>query len=625
MMKTPFIARRDFLMLGGAALASPLLPAGAYAALPTGERLYGISAFGDLKYGPDFTHFEYANLDAPKAGTFNFSPPNWAFNQSVLTFNTLNTFVARGDAPPRMEMCFDSLMAGSLDEPDAQYGLLAESVEISDDRNTYVFRMRPEARFHDGSKLTAEDAAFTFNLFKDEAHPALMLPLMQMEEAVADDEHTLRLVFSGLQAPRTLATVASYPIVSQAFFDDNPFDASQLNPPLGSGPYKVGRFSSGTFIEYDRADNYWARDLPVNRGLYHFDRIRIEFFRDRNAAFEAFKKGDILYRQEFTASVWATGYDFPAHTDGRVVRREFPSELRPSMQVWALNQRRSRFADRRVRRAIGMCFDFEWTNRNIFHDAYSRSHSTFERSDYKAEGAPSEAELELLEPFRDDLPEEVFGEPFLMPVRKGSGDQRRIMGEARQMIMDAGWTIRNGVFFNEDGERLTMEYLVQDEVFVRSASPFIENLRRIGIDASIRIVDSSQYQSRIQSFDFDMVGRAYSLGATPSRDAMTNMFHSRSANVQGSSNLAGIESPAVDALIDLAGDADDRETFTTILRALDRVLRARQDLLPNWHAPSHRAAFWDMFGYDEPKPDYGFPVEMLWWYDRDKAAAIGRA
>jgi microcin C transport system substrate-binding protein len=443
-------------------------------------------------------------------------------------------------------------------------------------------------------------------------------------EAVADDEYTLRLVFSGLQAPRTLASVAGYPIVSKAFFEEHPFDASQLNAPLGSGPYKAGRFSAGTFIEYNRAEDYWARDLPVNRGLYHFDRIRIEFYRDRNAAFEAFKKGDINYRQEFTASVWATGYDFPAYNEGRVVKREFPSELSPSMQIWALNQRRSKFADRRVRRAIGMCFDFEWTNRNIFHDAYARSHSTFERSDYKAEGPPTPEEIELLEPFRDELPEEVFGELFIMPVRESSGDHRRIMREAREMIMEAGWTIENGVFVNENGERLTMEYLVQDQVFVRSGSPYIENLRRIGVDASIRVVDSSQYQSRIQSFDFDMVGRAYSLAATPTRDALTNMFHSASAHAQGSSNLAGIESTAVDALIEKVGEAEDRESFTTIMRALDRVLRARQDVLPNWHAPSHRAAFWDMFGYDEPKPDYGFPVEALWWYDRDKAAAIGR-
>ncbi len=625
MTRAPLIGRRDFLMFSAALAAAPLLPRGAYAALPTGTPLYGISAFGDLKYGPDFTHFDYANLDAPKGGTFNFSPPNWLYNQSVLTFNTMNTFVQRGDAPPRMEMCFDSLMSGSLDEPDSQYGLLAEHVTLSDDRNTYLFQMRPEARFHDGTPLTAEDAAFSFNLFKDKGHPSLMLPLAEMVEAVAEDDHRLRVTFSGDQSPRTLASVAAYPIVSRAFFEANPFDGSQLNPPLGSGPYKVGRFSAGAFIEYDRVDDYWARDLPVSRGLNHFDRIRIEFFRDRNAAFEAFKKGDIHYRQEFTASVWATGYDFPALNDGRVVKREFPSELRPSMQVWALNQRRPQFADRHVRRAIGMCFDFEWTNRNIFYDAYARSHSTFERSAYKAEGPPSADEIALLEPFRDELPEEVFGEPFLMPVRESAGDQRRIMQQARQMISDAGWTIRNGVFVNEAGTRLSMEYLVQDEVFVRSASPFIENLRRIGVDASIRVVDSSQYQARVQSFDFDMVGRAYSLGATPSRDSLTTMFHSRSADLQGSSNLAGIRSPAVDALIQKVGTAEDRETFTTIMRALDRVLRARQDLLPNWHAPSHRAAFWDMFGYDEPKPDYGFPVESLWWYDRDKAAAIGRA
>lgn len=617
--------RRDLLRLGGAAALAPLLPDLAYANLATGIPLHGISAFGDLKYGPDFTHFDYATLDAPTGGVFNFSPPNWALNQSVLTFNTFNTFVARGDAPPRMEMCFDSLMTGALDEPDSQYGLLAETVTISEDRNSFTFRMRPEARFHDDTPLTAEDVAFTFNLFKEDGHPALMLPLAEMVEAVAEDERTFRIVFSGLQSPRALATVAGYPIVSKAFFEANPFDGSQLNPPLGSGPYRVGRFNAGTFVEYERVENYWGRDLAVARGLHHFGRLRIEFFRDRNAGFEAFKKGEILFRQEFTASVWATGYDFPALTAGRVIKREFPSEMRPQMQVWALNQRRPQFADRLVRRAIGMCFDWEWTNRNIFYDAYTRSVSTFERSEYKAEGPPSKEELALLEPFRDELPEEAFGEPFRMPERDSAGAGRRIMQQARQMIVEAGWELRGGTFVNGSGQRLTLEYLIQDEVFNRSGQPFIENLRAIGIDASIRLVDPTQYQARVQGFDYDLIGRAYSIGATPSRDTLVNLFHSRSANVHGSSNLPGIQSAAVDALIETAGSASDRESFTVAMRALDRVMRARQDWLPNWHSSAHRAAFWDMFGFREPKPDYGFPVEALWWYDEQKARAIGKA
>ncbi len=303
--------RRRFLGLCGGAAALPLLPWRALAQSPTEVPLHGLSAFGDLKYTPDFTHFDYASPDAPSGGTFNFSPPNWAYNQNVDTFNTLNTFVPRSDAPPRMEMCFDSLMVRALDEPDALYGLLAESVTISADRNSYEFKLRPNAKFSDGSPLTAEDVAYTYKLFKEKGHPSLLLPLREATDFVAVSDTVFRLVFSGNQSDRTILALAGYPIVSQAFFEKNPFDGSQLNPPLGSGPFKVGKFGAGQYIEYERRDDYWATDLPVNRGLNHFDIIRIEFYRERQAAFEAFKKGKILYREEFTSKTWATEYGFP--------------------------------------------------------------------------------------------------------------------------------------------------------------------------------------------------------------------------------------------------------------------------------------------------------------------------
>lgn len=624
-MSVAGIDRRAFMALGGAAFAAPFLPRVALAQLQTGTPLHGISAFGDLKYGPDFTHFDYANPDAPKGGRFNFSVPNWGYNQSVLTFNTLNSFVPRGDAPPRMELCFDSLMAGSLDEPDSAYGLLAETITIADDRNSFTFKLRPQARFHDGSKLTAEDVAYSFNLFKEKGHPSLVLPLSEMTEAVAEDEATFRIAFNGNQSSRTIFSVIAMPIVSKVFYEENPFDASQLKPPLGSGPYKVGRVNAGQTIEYDRVEDYWARDLPVMRGLFHFDTIRIEFYRDRNAAFEAFKKGDIQFRQEFTARTWATGYDFPAITDGRVVKREFPSELSPSMQAWALNQRREKFADPRTRQAIGMCFDFEWTNRNLFYDAYARSNSVFEKSEFRAEGTPSEAELALLEEFRSDIPEEAFGEAVVAPTSDGSGRDRRLLREARRLLMEAGWQADGRVLRNAAGQPLTVEYLIQDEVFIRSGSPFVENMRQIGIDASIRQVDSAQYQARQIDFDFDLVGMAASFGATPTRDSLANFFHSRSADLPGTRNYSGTKSPALDALIERAGKAETRDDLVVTLKVMDRILRARHDWIPNWHAPNHRAAYWDMFGFKDPKPDYGFPVEALWWYDEEKAKSIGRA
>ena len=615
--------RRDVLALGAAAFATPFLPDRLLADVPSEVPLHGLSAFGDLKYGPEFTHFDYANPDAPKGGVFNFSPPTWYFNQSVLTFNTLNCYVLRGDAPPRMEMCFDALMTAALDEPDAQYGLIAETVTVSADRNTYTFRLRPEARFHDGSPLTASDVAFSYQLLKEKGHPELTVPLLNMKEAVAEDDRTFRLTFDGTQPPRLILTVSGFPIFSKADIEASGFERG-MAPLLGSGPYRVGRFVAGQWIEYERVEDYWARELPVNRGLNHFGRLRIEFYADRQAAFEAFKKGEIAYRQEFTSRVWATGYDFPAVTQGRVVQREFPSEKRPSMQAWALNQRRSQLADARVREAIGLCFDFEWTRRNLFYGAYERSQSCFERSDYRAEGKPTPEELAVMEPLRALLPEAAFGEAVIQPVSNGSGRDRALLGRASKLLAEAGWKRNDGLLTNAAGERLALEILVQDETFVRVDTPFVENMRAIGIDASIRRVDATQYEARQRSFDFDMVSLAMSFAATPTRDSLFNIFHSRSATQEGSRNLPGTADPGIDALIDLAGQAKDRTSLTIVLRVLDRVLRARRDWLPNWFAPTHRAAFWDMFGYREPKPDYGFPVEALWWFDAGKAAKIGK-
>jgi microcin C transport system substrate-binding protein len=387
----------------------------------------------------------------------------------------------------------------------------------------------------------------------------------------------------------------------------------------------VGRVVAGQTIEYERVADYWGADLPVNRGLNHFQRLRIEFFRDRQAGFEAFKKGDIHFRQEFTSRVWATEYDFPALREGKVVKREFPGEKRPSMQAWALNLRRTRFQDQRVRRAIGLCFDFEWTNRNLFYDAYARSNSVFEKSSFKAEGAPSPEELVLLEPFRGRVPDEVFGEVFTFPVSWGAGRNRAALQEARRLLGEAGWTPRGRVLVNDRGERLSVEFLAQEEGLVRVTTPFVENLQAIGVDASIRMVDATQYQARQRDFDFDVVLMALNFEALPGRDSLVNLFHSRAADLPSSRNYPGTKDEAVDALVEAAGHADSVEELTVALRALDRVLRARAEWIPSYHAANHKAAYWDMFGFREPKPDYGFPVESLWWRDEDKAKAIGRA
>jgi microcin C transport system substrate-binding protein len=618
------LSRREFLALGGAAAAMPLVGGRGFAAVPTGTPLHGLSAFGDLKYGPEFGHFDYVELDAPKGGLFNFGPPQWVFNQNPYTFNTLNSFVAKGDAPPRMELCFDSLMTSALDEPDAIYGLLAETVTISADRNSFEFALRPEARFHDGSPLTAQDAAFSYDLLKEKGHPDIWLTLRELTEAVAIDDRTLRLTFSGKQSDRTILDAAVFPVFSKAYFDNVPFDSSRMEPPLGSGPYKVGLVRAGQTIEFERVADYWGRDLPVNRGMYNFDRIRIEFYGDRQAAFEAFKKGDVHFREEATSRLWATAYDFPAFEAGKVVKREFPAEKRPSMQATAVNQRRERFRDVRVRRAIALCFDFEWTNRSLFYGLYERSQSCFERSEFKASGTPGPDELALLEPLRDKLPPEVFGEVFSLPASDGSGRDRRLLLEARKLMTEAGWTVSGGRFRNDKGETFGAEILVDDEGFVRIYQPWVENMRAIGFDASLRVIESAQHQARQASFDFDLIGMALLFSPTPTRESMDGIFHSKSAKLNGSRNLPGTEDPAVDALVEAIDRVASRRELTAVLNALDRVLRVRMDWIPSWYSPSHRNAFWDMFGFKEPKPDYGFAPESLWWFDEDKAKAIGK-
>lgn len=621
----PHLTRRAMMTLAGAAAAAPLWPLRVFANIPSDLPLHGLSAFGELKYPADFAHFGYASPDAPTGGTFVFQPSNWAFNQNPQTFNTLNSFVQKGDAPPRMEMCFDSLMTRALDEPDAIYGLVAQSVSISSDRNSYTFRLRPETRFHDGSPLTADDVAFTYLTFKKKGHPELLLPLVELVGAKAEDPHTVRLTFSGRHSERTILDAAVMPIISKAYYTQNDFEASTLTPPLGSGPYTVGNFSAGRTMEYRRFADYWGRDLPVQRGFNHFERIRIEFFRDREPAFQAFKKGEIEWREEFTSKIWMTGYDFPALEEKKVVKRTFPSEKTPVMQAWAINQRRERFKDPRVREAIGLCFDFEWTNKNLFYGAYKRSESLFERSEFKATGLPSPDELAILNRYKDRLPKEVFGEPVMQPRSDGSGRDRKSLRQALSLLTAAGFTRKGGQFVDGKGRVLSIEFLIDAEVFARVYGPFVGNMKALGLDVSLRLVDPVQYQARLNDFDFDMAGMAFSMSATPTKEGLQNFFSSKAASQPGSRNYPGTADPVVDALLDDVGAAKSRAELVTVMRVLDRVLRQRRDWIPNWYSANHRVAYWDMFGFREPKPDYGFPVESLWWFDAERARAIGKA
>ncbi len=522
-----------------------------------------------------------------------------------------------------MELCFDALMVWAFDEPDAVYCALAETVELSADRNVFRFALRPQARFHDGSPITASDVAFSIHSLKRHGHPQISLPLVHMTEAVAIDDHTVELRFDGSQSDRAILYVmVYYRVFSARYYETRDFSASTLEPPLGSGPWKVGNFKVRNFIEYDRVDDYWARDLPFARGLDHFDHLRIDFFTNRQAAFEAFKKGKVRWREEFTSKIWATGYDFPARKDGRVVMRLFDDEKRPTMQAWAINTRKGKFANIATRQAISLCFDFEWTNNNLFYQAYTRSSTLFETSELKASGEPGVDELALLEPFRDQVPETVFGQALEPFVTDGSGEDRRPIARAFRLLHDAGWRPENGKLVDQTGRPLTIEFLIRSPTFERVLGKYVKNLALVGIEATIRLVDPAQFQSRIDAFDFDVVGLAFSLPASPTADGLRQFFHSKAASKQGSRNYPGIALTPIDAMLDALGRAENRQQLITAMHTLDRLLRAYHFWIPNWYSANHRVAMWDMFDWKEPKPEYDFPVERLWWVDPVKARAI---
>lgn len=623
MMTSPFIGRRDFLMLGGAALAVPLLARDAFAQLETETPLHGISPFGDLKYGPDFEHFDYVNPDAPKGGRLSTQLAQWSYNQAPDTFDTLNAYVLRGNGAAGMGLTFATLMLGSADEMGAYYGYAAETVTVSEDRLTWRFRLRPEAVFHDGTPITADDVAFSIEILRDEGHENLASTLRQIEEIEAIDDRTLSvriLPTAGISTVFTFA--AGCPIMSRAWWEGRTFDATLSEGPLGSGPYRVGRFNFGTFIEFDRVDNDWAADLPVMRGRYNFDRLRYDYFRDRNASFEAFKAGVILFREEFTSRNWATDYNFPALLDGRVKQAEVPDETPSAGQAWFFNTRRDKFSDPRVRQAIGLLFDFEWTNANIMFNSFERSMSFFEMTEHKAEGLPDEAELALLEPFREELPEAVFEEPYVPPVSDGSGRIRERQREAITMLEEAGCTREGGRLVLPSGERLTIEFLNNSHTFEPHHNAFIRNLQQVGIEASFRIVDASQYSLRTRQFDFDMIVSRHSMSPFPSR-GIRQSFGSETANAPGSLNLAGVAHPAVDAILDKIIAAESWDEFRTANRALDRILRAQHYYIFQWYKPSRWLAFWDHYDRPAISPRFGHGVLDTWWTRPDQIRATG--
>ncbi|MFZ3351308.1 MAG: extracellular solute-binding protein [Xanthobacteraceae bacterium] len=613
--------RRVLEASAAAALASTARGEASSADAADAIESHGMSAFGDLAYPADFRQFRYVNPNAPKGGTFSQIGPDRLYNQNFLTFNSLNSFILKGDAAQGMQLTFATLMAASGDEPDAMYGLAATKVRRSTDGLTYTFLIRPEAKFHDNSPLTAQDVAFSLTTLKAQGHPLITQLLRDMLGAKADDDHSVTVTFAPKRARDVPLFVAGLPIFSSTYYTTKKFDESTLDPPLGSGAYKVGRFDAGRYIEYDRVTNWWGADLPVSRGQNNFDTLRFEYYRDREVGFEGFTAKSYLFREEFTSRIWKTRYDFPAMRDGRVKTDTIPDDTPSGAQGWFINTRRKKFADRRLREALNNAFDFEWTNKTVMYGCYERTVSVFQNSEMMAKDKPSAAELKLLEPFRGRVADEVFGEPYIPPVTDGSGNDRTILRKAVELLAAAGCAVKDGKRVLPSGEPFTIEFLLDEPTFEPHHLALIKNLAILGIAGSIRLVDPVQYRARLDDFDFDITVERLSFSATPG-DSLRSYFSSQAAALKGSNNLAGIADPVVNALIESVIAADTRPALVTACRVLDRVIRAGRYWIPQWYKATHWIAYWDVFGRPPAQPRYARGIPDTWWYDAAKAAKL---
>jgi len=604
--------------IGSLGLAGHLLLAVLAPAPLAAEPRHGLSIFGDLKYPANFKHFDYVNPDAPKGGRLVTVGAN--------TFDSFNMFILRGDPASGLSLLYDTLMVSSGDEASTMYGLVAETADLAADRMSIIFKLRASARFADGTPVTADDVVFSFETLKEKGQPAYRFMLRDVVKGEAIDRLTVRFTFEGEQVRDLPLAVAGLPVLPKSYYQTHPFEETTLKPPLGSGPYVISDFKQGSFVSYKRREDYWAKDLPVNRGRWNFDEIRFVSYRDRPAELEDIKSGNLDLREEFTAKDWVTAYDIPAVKEGRLKRITLPDNSPSGAQGFFLNTRREKFADVRVRRAMDLAFDYQWMNKNLFYELYTRTESYFENSDMKATGKPGPEELALLEPFRDRLPKEVFEEPYRPPVSDGSGSDRRLLREAQRLLQEAGWRIdpakpAERLVRNARGETLDVEFLINQPTFERIIAPYIKNLEAIGIRGSIRRVDSAQYERRVKAFDFDVVAARFVMSLTPGIE-LRNYWGSEAAASEGSRNYAGIKDPVIDALLDRMVQSKSRQELVVATRAMDRVLRAGHYWVPHWFKASHHIAYWDKFGRPDIKPKYDRGVTDTWWHDAAKAATL---
>lgn len=575
---------------------------------------HAITLYGKPKYKPGFTHFDYAEPDAPKGGAVKLASP--------ASFDNLNPFILKGVKAPGIGMTFETLMTGSLDEPQSMYGLLAESVDIAADNRSAVFFLNPNARWHDGTPVTAEDAVFSFNTLIEKGDPTYKIVYADIEKIQKTGPLSVKFTFKDPKNRELPTIAASLSVFSKAYYEKNPFDQTTLTAPMGSGPYKVKSVDQGRSIVYERVKDYWGAKLPVNVGQNNFDEIRYDVYRDETVMLEAFKSGGYDYREEYVARNWATAYDFPAIKDGRVVKRTIENDVPTGMQCFIFNVHNSKFKDRRVREAITLAMDFEWMNKTLFYGAYKRNSSFFMNTEFAANGLPGQDELALLEPYRAELPPELFTQAFAVPLTDGSGNNRKNLLRAQALLNEAGWVIKDGFRVNrETGEPLTVEFMLNQPTFERVVAPIRKNLERLGIPATIRMVDDSQYQKRVDTHDYDVISTWFNRQVFFPGNEQKALWHSSQADVEGSNNIGGVKNAVVDAMIDRLLAAKDLPHLTAAARALDRVLLWENYVIPHWHAPYFRVVHWDKFAEPKTAPRYAVGFSR-WWIDKDKEKAL---
>lgn len=569
------------------------------------EPTHGLSLFGAPALGKNFAHYPYVNPQAPKGGELRVA--------AIGSFDNLNNFTIKGSAAEGLGMIYDTLMDASLDEPSTAYGLIAETASHPADYASVTFVLRKQARFHDGSPVRAEDVAFSLEALRA-ANPFYRAYYRDVAGTDILGPHTIRIRFAARGNRELPLILGQLPILPKAYWtrEGRSLEETTLDPPPGSGPYIIERINAGRSITYKRNKNYWARDLNVAQGRFNFERIKYEYFGDDTIAFEALKAGDIDYRREFSSRIWATGYDIDAVTQNRLKLETVPLKNGKGMQAFIFNTRRSPFDDARVREALNWAYDFEWTNKNLFYGQYARTGSFFEGSELAATGKPDAAELKFLEPLRGQIPDKTFGPRIANPVADGSGNIRTHLRKARALLEEAGWKIDAGKL-KRGSAQFEMEFLLVQPAFERIVAPYIRNLERLGITARTRIIDPSQYQNRLNNYDFDAVVASFGQSLSPGNE-QRDYWSSQSADTPGGKNLIGIRDPAVDELIEKLIFAASRAELVAATRALDRVLLSNHYVVPQWHAPHERLAYWQKLAHPARMPGLALGFPDLWWH-----------